>query len=1166
MNGIELLDKKIEYYDDNFVHLHLHTEYSLLDGYARIGKVLDKAVSLGMKAVAITDHGVMYGCVNFYKACKKRGLKPIIGCEVYVSKGDYRDKSLENRAYNHLILLVKDQEGYKNLIKLVSESFVNGFYYKPRIDKNLLKKHSKGLICLSACLNGEIQEEILKGNIEGAKKLALDFEDIFGEGNFYLELQDHGLREQKTVNRYLNQLHRETGIGLVCTNDVHYVDEKDHDAHEILLCIQTGKTLDDEGRMSFPSREFYFKSYEEMKELFSTYEEAIENTSKIAEMCNFDYDFSKSHLPHFEVPSQYSNIEYLNKLVYEGIEKKYELVSNEVKKRVDKELSTIENMGFVDYFLIVWDFIAFAKKKKIAVGPGRGSAAGSIVAYALGITEIDPIKYDLLFERFLNPERVSMPDIDIDFCYERRDEVIDYVNEKYGPDHVAQIVTFGTMKAKNAIRDVGRALNVSLSRVDYLAKLIPFALKMTIDLAMELNPELKSIYEESEEDRRLIDYARALEDMPRHTSTHAAGVVIASKPIDQLVPLSKSKDQVNTQYTMTELEELGLLKMDFLGLRTLTVIQDAVKLVKINHNIDLDMLNIDLQDKKVLDLFQRADTIGIFQFESSGMRNFLKELKASRFDDLIAANALFRPGPMDQIPKFIEYRHNPDKVKYLHPSLEKILVKTYGTIVYQEQVMQIARELAGYSMGDADNLRRAMSKKKQDVILENREYFIGGLKKDGKVLIKGCVNNNISEETANAIYDLMVDFAKYAFNKSHSAAYAFVAMQTAFLKVYYPREFFAALLSSVMNETDKVSLYIQEAKNMGIEILPPNINKSFKKFSVENDKIRFGMLAIKNVGASIIDISVRERKENGPYLDLNDYVERLSQVENSNLNKKAVESLIKSGAFSDFKANKAQLMASFEGVIEAQNNENKRNIRGQRSIFDMVAEEKVQDNLPNLAEYSNKELLEHEKEVLGIYVSGHHFSPYQKKANALINARTIDFSSDNIANQVIDEHKIYVLAGIISKYEIKFTKSNAQMCFIELEDIYGVIEIVVFARSFEKYKWLIKEDKAVLIKGRIDISDEENPKILLSSMEDLDKIELGEKDDRRLYLRMKSSQKGLFDASVDLLRKSQGKNRVIIYYSDTRKKLSSDSLTVNLTNELKYKLEDLLGKENVIVK
>lgn len=1174
----------------NFTHLHLHTEYSLLDGYARIEKTLDKAKDLKMEAVAITDHGSMFGCVKFYTEAKKRGIKPIIGCEVYIAKGDHRSKTPEDRLRYHLVLLCENEVGYKNLIKIVSQGYVDGFYYKPRVDKDVLRKNSEGIICLSACLQGEVQQAIVQNDYEKAKNLALEYEDIFGKDHFYLELQDHGIREQKIVNRYLNQIHEETGIPLVCTNDVHYTDKKDHDAHEVLLCIQTGKTINDEGRMSFPSREFYFKSYEEMNELFSSYDGAIENTMKIANMCNFDFDFDTRHLPNFKVPEGFTNLEYLRKLVNDGLIKRYGEVSKDILERARFELDTIEEMGFVDYFLIVWDFIRFAKSKDIAVGPGRGSAAGSIVSYCLEITEIDPIKYGLLFERFLNPERISMPDIDIDFCYERRDEVIDYVREKYGEDHVAQIATLGTMKAKNAIRDVGRALDISLSKVDYIAKLIPNALNITIDKAFDMSPELVKIYNEEEEAKELIDYAKDLENMPRHTSTHAAGVVIAGEPIYDLVPLSRNKDQITTEYDMNEIEELGLLKMDFLGLRTLTVIQDAVKLIKEDLDIDIDILNIDLEDKKVLDIFSKSETIGIFQFESAGMRSFLKELRPDRFGDLIAANALFRPGPMDQIPTYIKYRHNPGDVKYIHPSLEPILKDTYGVIVYQEQVMEVAVKLAGYSMGGADSLRRAMSKKKMDVILENRESFVNGsVDENGNVLVKGCIRNGIDENTANKIYDLMVDFAKYAFNKSHSVSYAFVAMQTAYLKVYYPKEFMAALLSSIMNETSKVSLYIQESKKIGVDLLGPNINYSYKKFSVEDGKIRFGLLAVKNVGENFIDTIVFEREKGGKFTDLKDFIYRLSQSDENGLNKKAVESLIMAGAFSDFDAYRSQLMAIYEGLIDSQSKENRINVKGQMSLFGLVEEkESSYDTLPNLGEYSKKELLAQEKAVLGVYVSGHPFDSYSKKAELFIDANTIDFSKENLNENQFDLYKAYNIGGIIIDINVKFTKKNQQMAFFTIEDLYGSIEVVCFPRQYEKYKNLIEEDMAVIINGKVDTSDEENAKIILNSIRNLDDISQKEVDirinnsidtDKKevnkynynrkikvLYLQMKSTDQQLFKATMEIMENNPGDSRVVIYFKDNNKKIGTKDKGVSIDNSIIKKFEKILGKENVVYK
>ena len=964
-------------YKDKFNHLHVHTEYSLLDGSIKIKDLITRTKELGMNSIAITDHGAMYGIVQFYKEAKKQGIKPILGCEVYVAIDKYTDREPKDKNQYHLVLLAENNEGYQNLMNIVSEGYINGFYYKPRVDHNVLRKYSKGIIALSACLGGEIPRHIMDNNIAKAKEVALVYKDIFGQENFFLELQDYGIEEQRIVNRELVKISEEVNIPLVATNDVHYLKKEDAQVHDVLLCIQTGKTVDEEDRMKFPTNEFYLKSPEEMCSIFSDYTNAITNTSLIAERCNVELDFDTLHLPEYKVPEGYTNVEYLRKLTLEGLKERYKDITEEINARFDYEFNTIIEMGYVDYFLIVWDFIKFAKDNDIMVGPGRGSAAGSIVSYALGIIDIDPLEYGLIFERFLNPERVSMPDIDIDFCYERREEVIQYVVDKYGEDHVAQIVTFGTMAARGAIRDVGRAINMPYGKVDYIAKQIPMELGMTIDKALEVNKALRDEYYDDEEITNLIDIARAVEGLPRHTSTHAAGVVISKNPVSSYVPLLRNGDSIITQFNMIELEELGLLKMDFLGLRTLTVIRDAVNLIEENHGVIVDFNEILYEDPLILEMFAKAETLGVFQFESPGMRAFLKELKPNVFENLIAANSLFRPGPMNQIPTFVTCKHDPSKIEYIHPNLEHILNVTYGCIVYQEQVMQIVRDIGGYSMGRADLVRRAMSKKKMDVMEEERRNFIyGQMNEKGEVVLTGAIRNGVDEKSASKIYDLMIDFANYAFNKSHSTAYAVVAYRTAWLKYNYPVEFMAALISSVMGNTNQVSLYIQECKRLGIDMLAPDINESYNKFTVSEGKIRFGLSAVKNVGENFIKATVKAREE-GKFSNFTDFIERVEKVDSSVMNKRAVESLIKCGAMDSLGANRAQLLSIFEKTIDSIHADRKRNIEGQFSIFDTIDDISIDDNLPDLKEFPQNILLTMEKEILGIYISGHPLEPYK---------------------------------------------------------------------------------------------------------------------------------------------------------------------------------------------
>ncbi|NLW23401.1 MAG: DNA polymerase III subunit alpha [Tissierellia bacterium] len=1153
--------------DNKFVHLHVHTEYSLLDGSCKIGELLDRTKELGMDSIAITDHGAMFGVVQFYKEAHKRGIKPILGSEVYIAVNKYTEREPKDKKQYHLVLLAENNRGYQNLMKIVSEGYINGFYYKPRVDHEVLEKYSEGIIALSACLAGEVQEHLLNGNYERAKEIALKYNSIFGPGNFFLELQDHGMREQKHINEELIRISNETGIPLVATNDVHYLRREDALVHDVLLCIQTGKTIDDTDRMKFPTDEFYLKSYEEMASIFGYKKEALENTVRIAERCNVTLDFDTLHLPKYEVPEGYTNVEYLRKLCIEGLQKRYELITPEIEERFNFEFNTIVEMGYVDYFLIVWDFIKFAKDKGIMVGPGRGSAAGSIVSYALGIIDIDPLEYDLLFERFLNPERVSMPDIDIDFCYERREEVIDYVVKKYGEDRVAQIITFGTMAARGAIRDVGRAINMPYGEVDYIAKQIPMELGMTISKALEVNKTLRELYESREEVKNLIDLALAVEGLPRHTSTHAAGVVISKEPIHTYVPLARNNDSITTQFDMIELEELGLLKMDFLGLRTLTVIRDAVDLIEKNHGVKIDFSQIDYDDPKVLEMFAKGETLGVFQFESAGMRQFLKELKPNMFENLIAANSLFRPGPMNQIPQYIANKNNPENIEYLHPKLKPILEVTYGCIVYQEQVMQIVRDIAGFTMGGADLLRRAMGKKHMDVMEKERKRFIYGETNDkGEVIIKGALRNGVDEKTANKIYDLMLDFAKYAFNKSHSAAYAVVAYRTAWLKYYYPVEFMAALISSVMGDTNSVSLYVQECKRLGIEILPPDINESYKKFTVVDGKIRFGLMAVKNVGEKFIEAIIKAR-EDGPFTSFTDFCERIENIDPSVMNKRAVESLIKCGAMTSLGGNRAQLLAIFEKVMDGIHADRKRNIPGQFSMFDTLDSHINKDNLPDLKEFPERNLLAMEKEVLGIYISGHPLKPYEEELRRISTITTSELfqAQEQMEDALVEDMdgKWVTIGGIITSKKNKITKNNNMMAFITLEDLYGTVECIVFPATYDRYNRLIEEDSLVVVEGRISLSEEDEPKILCEKISSLVKYKK-----EKLYLKIsKGKPINTFNSIKNILSKYKGDTPVYVYMEENRKTVVAQrDLWVNIEKESLFdELRQILGKDSVKV-
>lgn len=1183
--------------EKNFTHLHVHTEYSLLDGFSRVKTLVKRAKEKGMTAVAITDHGCMFGAIDFYKAAKAEGIKPIIGCEVYTAPRKLTDKDPNyDKHQGHLVLLAKDMTGYKNLIKIVSKSYVDGFYYKPRTDMDELKKHSQGLIALSACLAGDVPRAIMNGNYDKARKLAMEYRNIFGNGNYYLEIQDHGLPEQKQVNTEVVRLSRELNIPLVATNDVHYVDKDDAKIQDILMCLQMQKTIDDENRMKFPSDEFYLKSREEMEQLFPELEEALDNTNEIAERCNVEFEFHKYHLPRYDVPEGYTTNGYFRELCQKGLVERYgEDCPEEYKERLEYELNTIENMGYVEYFLIVWDFINFAKQNNIMVGPGRGSAAGSIVAYTLKITDIDPMKYSLLFERFLNPERVSMPDIDIDFCYERREEVIDYVKRKYGEDHVAQIITFGTMGAKIAIRDVARVLNVSYNKADQIAKEIPFELGMTIDKAMDSNPTLVDLYESDAEAREVIDISKRLEGTLRHASTHAAGVVIARNPVDEYVPLYKHQDSITTQFTMTTLEELGLLKMDFLGLRTLTVIRDALDLIELNRDIKgyiehIDFSKMEYDDDEVFETLSQGNTLGVFQLESSGMRNFMKQLKPNSFEDIVAGISLFRPGPMDSIPTYIENKNNPEKVTYINDKLRPILEVTYGCLVYQEQVMQVVRDLAGYSYGRSDLVRRAMSKKKMDVMEEERQYFIHGKFDDeGNIEIPGCIRNGISEEDANKIFDDMIDFARYAFNKSHAAAYGVLAYETAYLKVHYPVEFMAALMTSIMGNSDKVVEYIRECNVIGIPVNPPDINKSFAKFSVEGDSIRFGLAAVKNVGVNVIENIVKEREENGEFKDFVDFAKRL---DSKDTNKRMIESLIKCGAFDQISENRATLMAGYESVLESISMDRKKNVQGQISLFDAFSAQveeapdmQLSTKLPVLREFSEKEKLNMEKEVLGMYLSGHPLSEYKSELDrkTSINMKKINELKEDEKTYMKLHDREVIMGGMVIAKRIMTTKRNEIMAFITLEDLYGAIEVVVFPQTLKKFNILLNDDSIILIKGAISIDGDE-AKLIARDIKDIneeyrfnsEKISFDLKGNsnkpksKQMNVRIDTvGDEELLMKVFKITRKYPGKDRLILLPKDQNIDMDKPitykvpGMYINADEELKKELGSLVGKLNI---
>ena len=1152
----------------SFTHLHLHTGYSLLDGSSKIPELVRRVKELGMDACAITDHGVMYGVIEFYKACKAEGIKPIIGCEVYVAPGSRFEKGKEKSAerYNHLILLAENDTGHKNLMKLVSRGFTEGFYYKPRVDYELLSEYHEGIIASSACLAGIVPTKLRNGDYEGAKEEAMRLQQIFGENNFFLELQDHGLSEQKFVNQGLMRISSETGIPLVATNDCHYLYKEDAEAHDVLICIQTQKNVYDEDRMKYEGGQFYVKSPEEMEEVFHYIPEAIHNTEEIARRCNVEIEFGKYHLPQYPVPEGYTSLSYLNKLCEDGFKKRYEGVDADteasLRERLKYETDTISSMGFVDYFLIVWDYINFAKENHIAVGPGRGSAAGSIVAYCLGITGVDPIRYNLLFERFLNPERVTMPDIDVDFCVLRRQEVIDYVTEKYGREKVVQIVTFGTMAAKMVIRDVGRALDLPYSFCDKVAKMIPNELKMNIEKALLINPDLKRLYDEDEEAKKLIDLSRRLEGLPRHTSIHAAGVVISKREVDRYVPVSTSSDgAVTTQYTMETIEQLGLLKMDFLGLRNLTVIEKAVELVNRNRKKEgrdeLDIEKIDMEDENIYLMISEGRTEGVFQLESPGMTSFMKKLRPDNIEDIIAGISLYRPGPMEFIDDYINGKRNAAAIEYDCEELVPILKSTYGCIVYQEQVMQIVRDLAGYSYGQSDLLRRAMSKKKDSVMKEERKNFVYGDESKG---IPGCVANGVSEQVANKIYDKMIDFAKYAFNRSHAAAYAFITYQTAYLKYYYPKEYMAALLTSVMSNTGKVSEYILSGKEMGIAILPPDVNEGEGNFTTASGGIRYGMSAIKGLGENVTDAIVKDREERGPYKSLTDLIERLA----GSINKKGLEALIKSGALDGLSGSRREKMAVYEQVLDSILHEKHSKMAGQLSLFDIAPKDDLSTlevKMPVLGEFDVETKLAFEKEMLGVYLSGHPLESYQDMLKSVCNATSLDFAYDEEEGMVnVAPGKDYILGGIASVVNIKLTRNNQRMAFITLEDLVGSVEVIVFPRDFEKYRELIEEGRKYIISGKASLEENDAAKLIAGKIIPFEEVP------REVWLQFenKVELEKVEDELNKIFEGNKGNARVMLYCREERQvkqvnAIRGISYAEAVIDELKHKL----GSENV---
>ena len=1146
-----------------FTHLHVHTEYSLLDGSCKIKELVARVKELGMDSIAITDHGVMYGVIDFYRAAREAGIKPILGSEVYVAPGSRFDResgSGEDRYY-HLVLLAENQQGYQNLMKIVSKGFVDGFYYKPRVDMELLEQYHEGIICLSACLAGEVQKYLARGFYEEGVKAAKRYEAIFGKGNYFLELQDHGIPQQKSVNASLLRMSKELDIPLVATNDIHYTFEEDVAAHDILLCIQTGKKVSDEVRMRYEGGQYFCKSEEQMKELFPYALEALENTHKIAGRCNVEIEFGVTKLPEFPVPAPYNAWEYLNKLCTEGYEKHYPDDDGAIREKLDYELGVIHNMGYVDYFLLVWDFIHYARSQDIIVGPGRGSAVGSIVAYCLGITNIEPTQYNLLFERFLNPERVSMPDIDIDFCFERRQEVIDYVVDKYGKDRVVQIITFGTLAAKGVVRDVGRALDMPYAKCDAIAKMIPGDLGMTLDKALKQSPDLRKAYQEEADVKYLIDMSRRLEGLPRHSSMHAAGVVISKASVDEYVPLSRAADgSITTQFTMTTLEELGLLKMDFLGLRTLTVIQNAVKQIGKNYNLNLDMDKIDYNDKNVLDAIGTGKNDGVFQLESSGMKSFMKELKPESLEDVLAGISLYRPGPMDFIPKYLKGKNNRSAITYDCPQLEPILSPTYGCIVYQEQVMQIVRDLAGYTMGRSDLVRRAMSKKKGSVMEKERQNFVYGNAAEG---VTGCINNGIDEKTANKIYDEMIDFAKYAFNKSHAAAYAVVSYQTAYLKFYYPVEFMAAVMTSVMDNTDKVAEYILTCRQMGINILPPDINEGESGFSVSGGAIRYGLSAIKSVGRSVVEEIIKEREANGLFVSMQDFIDRMS---NKEVNRRTLENFIKSGALDTMKGTRKQKMCVAPQMLDQKSREKKSVFAGQMSLFDLAPEEEKDDYqipYPEVGEYSKEEFLAFEKDTLGVYVSGHPMEAYAEKWNKNVTNRTIDFYVDEETGKAeVRDGSFAVIGGMLTNKVLKTTKTNKMMAFVTIEDMVGSVEVLIFPKDYERVKEKLVEDSKIFVQGRASVGDDPQGKLICEDIIRFDELpkELWVKfPDKEAFA---SGEAWLYQT----LQSFDGKDAVVIYLEKEKamkrlppsRNIEADAAVIQL-------LEEKLGEKNIKV-
>ncbi len=1188
----------------NFTHLHVHTEYSLLDGSNKIKEYVKRVKELGMDSAAITDHGVMYGVIDFYKEAKAAGIKPIIGCEVYVAPGSRfdRERGESEERYNHLVLLAENNTGYQNLMKIVSKGFVEGFYYKPRVDMEVLREYHEGIIALSACLAGRIPRLLVRGMYEEAKQAALEHLEIFGEGNYFLELQDHGLPEQKLVNQQLVRMSRELNIPLVATNDVHYTYEEDAAAHDVLLCLQTGKKLSDENRMRYEGGQYFLKSPEQMAELFPYAPEALENTHKIAERCNVTIEFGVTKLPHFDVPAPYTSAEYLKKICEEGLIRRYGEKADEVRPRLSHELSVIEEMGYVDYFLIVWDFIRYAREQGIVVGPGRGSAAGSVVAYTLEITQLDPIRYNLLFERFLNPERVSMPDIDVDFADDRRQEVIDYVVRKYGENCVSQIITFGTLAARAVVRDVGRVMDLPYSLCDSIAKLIPKELDITLDKALEQSQELKEMYDTDGQVHELIDMSRRLEGLPRHTSMHAAGVVICQKDVDEYVPLSRASDgTITTQFTMTTIEELGLLKMDFLGLRTLTVIQNASRMAEKSSGRKIDVDALDFSDQEVFHSLSTGKTDGVFQLESAGMRSFMKELKPESLEDIIAGIALYRPGPMNFIPKYIDGKNHPEDITYDCPQLVPILETTYGCIIYQEQVMQIVRDLAGYSLGRSDLVRRAMAKKKADVMAKERRNFVYGNEEDQ---IPGCIANGIDEATANKIFDEMTDFAQYAFNKSHAACYAVVAYQTAWLKYYYPVEYMAALMTSVMDNTGKVAEYILTCRQMGIQILPPDINTGESEFSVElsedgtKKRIRYALSAIRSIGRPVIEEIVSEREEGGPYRSLQDFLSRLS--DKRDINKRTIESLIKAGAMDCFHATRRQMLSGYAEIMDQVAADRKSSISGQMSLFDLMSDEEkkpFEATLPDVGEFDKEELLSYEKEVLGVYLSGHPLERYEEKWQRTISNVTSDFQLDEETNQskVTDDARA-VIGGVVTEVTVKYTKQNKTMAYVTLEDLVGTAEVIVFPRDYEKYRGYLKEDEKVFVRGRVSCEDDRPSRLICERIWPFEEepagtsreeegnaapergryqrdfrsggtpAQYGKGSGRELWVQFadrsdyEEKEAGLFD----LLRDSDGGDHVVIFLKKERAvRRLGDNWTIDACPDLLLQLKEKLGEENV---